>query len=73
LEDSLNLIAKLPAIAATIYRKAFHGGDYIEPDASLDWAANLAHMMGMRPRGRAGTRPEAPAEQRYLRVCLTVA
>ncbi|KIZ03019.1 citrate synthase [Monoraphidium neglectum] len=51
LEDSLNLIAKLPAIAATIYRKAFHGGDYIEPDASLDWAANLAHMMGFDDEG----------------------
>lgn len=46
LEDSLNLIAKLPAIAAAVYRHTFKGGDYIQPDPSLDWAANLAHMMG---------------------------
>jgi hypothetical protein len=45
-EDSLNLIAKLPAIAAAIYRRTFHKGDYIESDPTLDWAANLAHMMG---------------------------
>lgn len=45
-EDSLNLIAKLPAIAALIYRNTYRGGDVIEPDSRLDWAANLAHMMG---------------------------
>ena len=45
-EDSLDLIAKLPQLAALIYRKAYKGGQYIEPDAKLDWAGNLAHMMG---------------------------
>jgi citrate synthase len=45
-EDSLDLIAKLPQLAALIYRKAYKGGAYIEPDAKLDWAGNLAHMMG---------------------------
>lgn len=45
-EDALNLIAKLPAIVALIYRRTFKGGAYIAPDASLDWAANLSHMMG---------------------------
>ena len=47
-EDSLNLIAKLPAIAAHIYRKTYCGGTYIDADPSLDWGANLAHMMGAR-------------------------
>jgi citrate synthase len=46
LEDSLNLIAKLPEIAAVIYRHTFCGGRYIKADPQLDWAANLAHMMG---------------------------
>ncbi|KAI8468413.1 MAG: citrate synthase precursor [Monoraphidium minutum] len=50
-EDSLDLIAKLPAIAAAVYRKTFHGGDYIAPDPTLDWAANLAHMMGFEDEG----------------------
>ncbi len=45
-EDSMNLIARLPRIAAFIYRNKYKGGVHIEPDSKLDWAANLAHMMG---------------------------
>lgn len=45
-EDSLNLIAKLPAIAAHIYRASYKGGNHVEADPNLDWAANLSHMMG---------------------------
>lgn len=52
-EDSLNLIAKLPAIAAHIYRATYKGGNQIAANPKLDWAANLSHMMGacMRPSG----------------------
>lgn len=46
-EDSMNLIAKLPRIAAYIYRRSFHEGAHIEPDKSLDWAGNYAHMLGV--------------------------
>lgn len=46
-EDSMNLIAKLPRVAAYIYRKNFHNGDHIAPDLSLDWAGNYAHMLGI--------------------------
>lgn len=46
LEDTLNLIARLPTIAALIYRRTYKGGKYIAPDHKLDWAANLSHMMG---------------------------
>lgn len=45
-EDSLDLIAKLPGVAALIYRNAYKGGKLIDADPSLDWAGNLAHMMG---------------------------
>jgi citrate synthase len=45
-EDSMNLIARLPRIAAYIYRRKYKGGVHIEPDHQLDWAANFAHMMG---------------------------
>jgi citrate synthase len=45
-EDIMDLIARLPGIAAYIYRRMYHGNAQIEPDRSLDWAANLAHMMG---------------------------
>jgi citrate synthase len=46
LEDSLNLTAKLPAIAAFIYNLKYRDGSYIPPDPKLDWAANFAHMIG---------------------------
>lgn len=46
-EDSMNLIAKLPRIAAYIYRRVYHNGDHIAPDKSLDWAGNFAHMLGI--------------------------
>ncbi|MBL7891294.1 MAG: citrate (Si)-synthase, eukaryotic [Bacteroidia bacterium] len=45
-EDSMNLIARLPRVAAYIYRKKYKNDEHIEPDPKLDWAANLAHMMG---------------------------
>lgn len=45
-EDAMNLIAKLPQLAAYIYRRTFFNGDHIAPDNSLDWGANFAHMLG---------------------------
>ena len=45
-EDVMNLIARLPHLAAYIYRRNFHNDDHIEPNPRLDWAGNLAHMMG---------------------------
>ena len=45
-EDSMDLLAKLPQLAAMIYRKTYKGGKYINPDPKLDWAANMSHMMG---------------------------
>uniref|UniRef100_A0A7C6AFC3 citrate synthase (unknown stereospecificity) n=1 Tax=candidate division WOR-3 bacterium TaxID=2052148 RepID=A0A7C6AFC3_UNCW3 len=47
LEDSLNLIAKLPAIAAGIYRMRFNKGPLINSDPNLDWAGDYAHMLGI--------------------------
>lgn len=46
-EDTMNLIACLPQIAAYIYRKTYHNNQQIAPDDSLDWAANYAHMLGV--------------------------
>ncbi len=45
-EDAMNLIARLPRIAAYIYRKQYYDNVQIEPNPKLDWAANFAHMMG---------------------------
>ncbi len=45
-EDSLDLIAKLPRIAAYIYRRNYHNDQHIKPKKGLDWSANFAHMLG---------------------------
>lgn len=45
-EDVMDLIARLPHVAAYIYRRVYHDGDQIAADESLDWAANFAHMLG---------------------------
>ncbi|XP_047336086.1 citrate synthase, mitochondrial-like [Impatiens glandulifera] len=45
-EDSLNLIARLPAVAAYVYRRIYKGGQVIPQDDSLDYGANFAKMLG---------------------------
>ena len=45
-EDAMNLIARLPRVAAYIYRRTYKRGEHIEPDPKLDWAGNFAHMLG---------------------------
>ncbi len=46
-EDSMNLIARLPRLAAHIYRRVYHNGVHIAPNNKLDWAGNFAHMLGI--------------------------
>jgi len=47
-EDGLNLLAKLPTIAAFIYRLKYKKGDIIKPDPNMDLGGNFAHMMGIK-------------------------
>ncbi|OWY24583.1 type I citrate synthase [Sphingobacteriales bacterium UPWRP_1] len=61
-EDSMNLIAKLPRIAAYIFRRTYHNGNHIEPDPTLDWAANFAHMLGI----------DSPEFKSLMRLYLTI-
>jgi citrate synthase len=61
-EDTMTLIARLPRIAAYIYRRVYHNGDHVLPDISLDWGANFAHMMGFKDDGFWD----------YLRLFLTI-
>ena len=44
-DDSMDLIARLPRIAAYIYRRKYKNNDHIHPNGLLDWAGNLAHML----------------------------
>ncbi len=61
-EDSMTLIARLPRIAAYIYRRKYKNGEHIEPDGMLDWSANFAHMMGYND----------PGFQELMRLYLTI-
>jgi citrate synthase len=45
-EDSMNLIANLPRVAATIYRHTFKDGKLISGDKKLDWSASFARQLG---------------------------
>jgi citrate synthase len=45
-DDTMDLIARLPRVAAYIYRRKYKGGQHIQPNGLLDWAGNFAHMMG---------------------------
>jgi citrate synthase len=47
LEDSFQLLAKLPGIAAGVYRMRFNKGDLIPYDKGLDWGGNYAKMLGI--------------------------
>ena len=46
LEDVMNLLARLPALAAKVYNRSYKNDQYIPPDPDLDWGGNFAHMMG---------------------------
>ncbi|MFQ5335074.1 MAG: citrate (Si)-synthase, eukaryotic [Flavobacteriales bacterium] len=61
-EDVMNLIARLPRVAAYIYRRTYCEGEHIEPDPKLDWAANFAHMLGF----------DSDEFKRLMRLYLTI-
>jgi len=51
-DDSMRLIGRLPGVAAYIYRRSYRDGDHVAPGGQeLDWAANLAHMLGSEDEG----------------------
>ncbi len=45
-EDSCDLVARIPIIAAFIYNLKYRSDYQIAPDLSLDMGANFAHMIG---------------------------
>lgn len=50
-EDTMNLLARLPRIAAYIFRRKYRNGEHIQPNGMLDWSANFAHMLGFEDEG----------------------
>jgi citrate synthase len=64
LEDSLQLLAKLPAIAAGVYRIHTGKGEPIPSNPQLDWGADYAYMLGL---------PDATGEfANLMRLYLTL-
>lgn len=61
-EDSMNLVARLPRIAAYIFRRIYHNNNHVLPDISLDWGGNFAHMLGFDDQGF----------KEYIRLFLTI-
>jgi len=45
-EDAMNILGKLPGIAAGMYRIRYNKGKPIPYDKKLDWGANYSHMLG---------------------------
>ncbi|KAH9774714.1 Citrate synthase 4 [Citrus sinensis] len=45
-EDSLNLIARVPVVAAYVYQRIYKDGKIIPKDDSLDYGGNFSHMLG---------------------------
>jgi citrate synthase len=58
----MNLVARLPRVAAYIFRRVYHNGEHLLPDISLDWGANFAHMLGYDDEGF----------KEYMRLFLTI-
>jgi len=48
-EDSTDIMARIPQIAAYIYRMKYRNDTPIAPDPDLDLGGNFAHMMGIDP------------------------
>ncbi|HRI58993.1 MAG TPA: citrate (Si)-synthase, eukaryotic [Saprospiraceae bacterium] len=61
-EDAMNLIARLPRVAAYIFRRVYHKGEQTLPDISLDWGGNFTHMLGY----------EDESFKEYMRLFLTI-
>ena len=61
-EDVMNLIARLPRVAAYIYRRTYKNDEHIEPDPKLDWAGNFGHMLGY----------DDPAFAELMRLYMTI-
>jgi len=50
-DDSMVLLGRLPLLVAYVYRRSYKDGRHIPPAGQeIDWAGNLAHMLGVEDR-----------------------
>ncbi|HSD63655.1 MAG TPA: citrate (Si)-synthase [Ignavibacteriaceae bacterium] len=52
LQDALNIIARVPAIAAGVYRLRFNKGGLIKQDPSLNMTEEYVHQLGFEEKGK---------------------
>lgn len=73
-EDILNLVARIPRIAALIYRTTFKDGKLCDTDASLDYSANFNRMLGFPGSGLGAAAATAgeDAFDELMRLYLTI-
>ena len=63
LEDSLNLLAQMPVLAAIVYNHSFNPSLKVQPNSELDMTANFMQMIGRESEG-----VEVDALRAYLTV-----
>merc|ERR1712115_390822 len=63
LEDSLDLIAKLPTVASIIFRNVYRDGNLGVIDPAKDWSANFVSLLGVS---------EDPKFTELMRLYLTI-
>ncbi len=61
-EDSMNLLARLPEVAAYVYNRKYKGGKHPASNRDLDWSGNYAHLMGF----------ESESFRELMRLYLTI-
>ncbi|MCX6834770.1 MAG: citrate (Si)-synthase [candidate division Zixibacteria bacterium] len=49
LEDAMRILGTIHTIAAGVYRLKYFKGDLVEPSKKLDWGADYARMLGLKP------------------------
>lgn len=73
-EDCIDVIAKLPRLAALVYRCKFHDGKIADDDKSLDYSANYNRLLGFPQQGKgdnaANTDSNAFDELMRMYLCI---
>lgn len=77
-EDSLDVIARAPRIAAMIFNNTFRDGKTPEADTSLDMSASFNRLIGFPANGKPATpafvdaKESADAFDEYMRLYLSI-
>lgn len=72
-EDSMDVIARLPRIAALIFRCVYRDGEIVKDDPTLDYSANFNRLLGFPANGLNPSSTGSPeAFDELMRLYLTI-